>query len=113
MINPTTNVGNYDVLCTRHTVQSSAKPTNVVHNQQNTQASCVGHQYQHQVGSTVPNQTAVGRIQNQTASHHNQQQPQFTQNHGNNNTVDQSQAQGQQAQQQQHYNPHLGKFIIK
>ena len=103
MFNPTTNVGNYDVLSTRHSVQSSAKPPKVVHNQQNTQASCAAYQNQQQVGSTVPNQ--VGRNQNQAAGYHNQQQPQFT-GQAHCNAVFQ---QGQQTHQQQRsYKPHLG-----
>ena len=110
MFNPTTNVGNYDVISTRHTVQSTAIPPNVVHNQQNTQACYAGYQNQHQVGSTVANQTAFGRTQNQTDSYHNHKQPQITQKNCYNNMF--SQSQGQQMQQQQHYNPHLCKLII-
>ena len=111
MFNPTTNVGNYDVMSTRHNVQSSAIPPNGVHNQQNVQACYAAYQNQHQVGSTVPNQNAVRRTQNQTAGYHNQQQPKVTQNCGYNSTAHQSQTQGQQMQQQ-HYNPHSSKFII-
>ena len=101
MFNPTTNVGNYDVLSTRHTVQSSAIPPNVVH--QNAQSSCAAYQNQQQVGSTVPNQ--VVRNQNQAARTHHQQQPQFTgQAHCN-----AAFQQGQQThQQQRNYKPHLG-----
>ena len=52
-----------------------------------------------QEGSTVPNQTAVRRTQNQKACYHNQQQPKVTQNCGYNNAFSPSQSQGQQKQQ--------------
>ena len=68
----------------------------------------------HQVGSTVPNQTEVRRTQNQTDSYHNQQQPQVTLNHGYNNAVHQSLAQGHQMQQLSKFNTQgkLGNFSV-
>ena len=66
----------------------------------------------YQVGSTVANQTAVRRTQNQTYSYHNQQQPQVTQNCGYNNAFGQNQSQGQQMQQKLLKSDVQGKFGI-